>query len=135
LLRLDPASDEFLTEASQIAEAWVPEPKGGGGNDRYFLPAAQDLLTALIMHECRMAKRTGGVPTLGGVRRMATAEYVEAERDPKTGGKLEPTGLLKHIVDMLADNFGPVVQKAQRFMNVSKGNLEVVNSLCVETGV
>jgi type IV secretion system protein VirD4 len=70
LAALDPDSDNFTDDAVGIGQALVKEPPGSDG--AFFGGSAQDLVTALVMHEKLMR---GDAASLANVRKMLTEPF------------------------------------------------------------
>lgn len=120
LAALDIESDNFTDDCSGMAQALVREPPGGDG--AFFGGSAQDLVTALIIHE---KIQHGDRATLANVRTMLT--------EPFGGTKEGPTGLARTVFEMCQSPYAPLRAKAGRFRNASASTLDIISTAINET--
>ena len=105
---LDPASDDFVDDATAIAEGLVKiDPLE---TQKHFPEGGQDFVAALLMHVRRMI---GASAHLGMVRQLLTQNR-SFGYDEATKQKI-PLGLEATIFDMLHCGFSPIEQKSGRF--------------------
>jgi type IV secretion system protein VirD4 len=121
LAALDPGHDNFTDDCVSIAQALVKE--GTGGNEAFFSGSAQDLVTALVMHE---KIRNGKNASLANVRKMLTEPFVGNEKEGAVG-------LLKTILDMTESQYEPLRSKAGRFVSGTKSTLDIISTASNET--
>ena len=121
LAALDPNSDNFTDDAAGIGQALVKEQPGSDG--AFFGGSAQDLVTALVMHE-KVKNRNAA--SLANVRKMLTEPFGGTER---TG----PIGLARTIFDMTESDCGPLRSKAGRFKSGSKSTMDIISTAINET--
>ena len=99
---LDPDSAHFVDDATTLAEGLVKIQ----GHDPHWSEGGQDFVAALIMHLRRVY---GAAATLHHLRHL----LCEARGWDKAKG--QPTGINLTIAEMMASDFGPIVNKASRF--------------------
>lgn len=118
---LDPSGEDFTDDCAGIAEALVKEQIGKDG--AFFTSSAQDLLTALIMHE---KMKRGDRASLANVRRMLTEPYLATK---ETG----PVGLLRTIIEISRSKCPPLQSKAGRFLQEANSNKDIISTAISET--
>ena len=121
LAALDPNDGRFTDDCLGIARALVREEFGS--NAAFFSGSAQDLVTALVMHE---KIERGNEATLGNVRKMLAPGLT-------TDSEGKAAGLAKVIVEMTESENETLKLKAARFKTAAKSNLEVIQSATNET--
>ena len=112
---IDPTHDNFTDDCTSIGQALVKEPPGNDGS--FFGGSAQDLVTALVMHE---KIKNGSAATLANVRRMLTQPF-------------DAAGLIATIADMIESHCEPLRSKAGRFATGSRSTLDVIATAINET--
>jgi type IV secretion system protein VirD4 len=125
LAALDPENDNFTDDCVGIGQALVQQPqqRETGGNAAFFAGSAQDLVTALIMHE-KFEERDKA--SLANVRRMLMEPYAQTEDG-------EPLGLRKTVEKMLDSKCGPLRSTAGRFTRGSKSVMDIIQTAANET--
>jgi type IV secretion system protein VirD4 len=125
LAALDPEDDNFTDDCVGIGQALVQQPqqRETGGNAAFFAGSAQDLVTALIMHE-KFEERDKA--SLANVRRMLMEPYAQTEDG-------EPLGLRKTVEEMLESKCGPLRSTAGRFTRGSKSVMDIIQTAANET--
>lgn len=125
LAALDPEDDNFTDDCVGIGQALVQQPqqRETGGNAAFFAGSAQDLVTALIMHE-KFERRDKA--SLANVRTMLMEPYAQAE-----DGEL--LGLRKTVEKMLESKCGPLRSTAGRFTRGSKSVMDIIQTAANET--
>jgi type IV secretion system protein VirD4 len=121
LAALDPRHDNFTDDCAGIGQALVREQPGADA--AFFSGSAQDLVTALVMHECIMR---GKAASLANVRKMLTEPYAG---DARRG----PIGLLKTLIAMTESHCEPLRAKAGRFVNGTKSTMDIISTAINET--
>lgn len=121
LAELDPTHDNFTDDCAGMGQALVKEELGG--NAAFFSGSAQDLVSALIMHE---KVTRGRDASLANVRHMLTEPY---GRDPSG----EPVGLLKTIHEMMVSPCRPLRSKSSRFDRESNSTRDIISTAANET--
>jgi type IV secretion system protein VirD4 len=111
----------FLDDCAVIGQSLVKQDKSRDGH--FFSTSAQDLLTALVMHE-KIERRDGA--TLGHVRTMLTKPWGVNEQS-------EPTGIARTIFDMTQSDYEPLRSKAGRFKTTANSNRDVIFTAINET--
>ena len=121
LAALDPDDDNFADDCAGIGQALVKEPPGSDG--AFFGGSAQDLVTALVMHE-KLLNRDSA--SLANVRRMLTERFGGDERSG-------PLGLARTIYEMSESPYEPLRAKAGRFMSGSRSSMDIISTAINET--
>ncbi len=116
LSAIDRTHDNFTDDCAGIGQALVREPPGADGS--FFGGSAQDLVTALVMHEIWERDENAN---LANVRRMLTEPYAFS----KEAG---PIGLAKTVVDMAHSSCEPLRFKAGRFMAGSRSVMDIIST-------
>ena len=124
LALLNPKSDDFVDDASAVAEGLIKI----RGLDEHWAEGGQDFAAALIMH---VRRKHGAAANLHMVRQLLT-ETRGARTDPKTNEKI-PTGLEATILDMLSCGYAPIEQKAGRFQSNSTEMASVISAAISQT--
>jgi type IV secretion system protein VirD4 len=123
LAALHPDHDNFTDDCVGIGQALVQQQQETGGNAAFFSGSAQDLVTALIMHE-KFERRDKA--SLANVRTMLMEPYEQAEDG-------EPLGLRKTVHEMLDSKCGPLRSTAGRFARGSKSVMDIIQTAANET--
>jgi len=121
LADLDVDDDNFTDDCVGIAKALVRDQFDGDG--AFFTGSAQDLITALIMHE-KLTR--GDAASLANVRRMLTEPHAEDQDG-------NPAGLAKTIDAMANSQYGALRSKAGRFKVPSRSNSDIISTAANET--
>jgi type IV secretion system protein VirD4 len=121
LAALDPRDDNFTDDATGIGISLVREQ--GDGASSFFTGSAQDLVTALVLHERIVG---GNSASLSNVRRMLTEPFARDDDDA-------PIGLLKTLLDMLDSPSEPLRFKAGRFIKGTRSNMDIISTAINET--
>jgi type IV secretion system protein VirD4 len=122
LAALDPEDDNFTDDCVGIGQALVQQQQEAGGNAAFFSGSAQDLVTALIMHE-KFERRDKA--SLANVRTMLMEPYAQDE-----DGAL---GLRKTVQEMLDSKCAPLRSTAGRFARGSKSVMDIIQTAANET--
>jgi type IV secretion system protein VirD4 len=120
---LNPNGDDFTDDCVGIGQALVQQQQEASSNAAFFSGSAQDLVTALIMHE-KFERRDKA--SLANVRTMLMEPYAQAEDG-------EPLGLRKTVHEMLESKCGPLRSTAGRFARGSKSVMDIIQTAANET--
>jgi len=104
LAALDPEHDDFADDCAGLAQALVKEQ--GPADNSIVSGSAQDLVTALIMHE-KFEQRERA--SLANVRTMLTEPFTSTSESG-------PIGLLKTVIKMTTSKYAPLRAKTGRFV-------------------
>jgi type IV secretion system protein VirD4 len=115
---LDPKSPDFVDDAVGLAEALVRVES----KEPHWAESAQDLVAALIMHECLTRGRNA---SLTNVRRQLTEPFMVL------GDK--PIGLAKTIIEMSESGYIPLKSKAGRFLSGNKEMQGIISAAITQT--
>ena len=121
LAALDPHDENFTDDCIGIAQALVRDQPGSDG--AFFSGSAQDLITALVMHE-KLTR--GDHASLANVRLMLTEPYAH-DADGNAAG------LAKTAFAMAASDYAPLRSKAHRFTVGNKSNLDIISTAINDT--
>jgi type IV secretion system protein VirD4 len=103
LAPLDPEGDDFVADIANLAEALIVNE----GKDPHWANSARDLVSCFMMQVCLKAGETRTLPRVRELLTLPNEEY------------------LNQILEMAADSFPPLRQKAGRFVSASSemGNI------------
>ena len=119
LTALDPEHDDFGDDCAEIGQALVRDRERGNGT----IGSAQDLVTALIMHE-KFEHREHA--NLANVRAMLTEPFTST-------GESGPIGLLKTVIKMTTSKWAPLRAKTGRFLRDRNSNKDFISLAIAET--
>jgi type IV secretion system protein VirD4 len=121
LAALDPEQDDFTDDCTGIGQALIG--KQGRGNGAIFSGSAQDLITALVMHE-KFERRERA--SLANVRTMLTEPFTAT-------GESGPDGLLKTIIEMTTSKCASLRSKTSRFLRDRNSSRDFISIAINET--
>jgi len=119
LAALDPDHDDFADDCTEIGQALIKDQARGNG----AIGSAQDLITALIMHE-KFEHREHA--SLANVRAMLTEPFTSTSESG-------PIGLLKTVIKMTTSKCAPLRSKTGRFMRDRHSDKDFISIAVKET--
>jgi type IV secretion system protein VirD4 len=112
LAALDPEGDTFLADVAALCEALILTE----GKDPHWSNSARDLVACFIMHVCLKAGEKRTLPRVRELLTLPNEEYQE------------------QIIEMAADSFPPLRQKAGRFVSASNEMGNIRSTAITQTG-